>query len=337
MVTQSEVAKKAGVSTITVSRVVNNNGYVSEEIRKRVLAVIEELKYFPNSFGRGLNNNTINTIAVVIPVWNDDTRIFGDSFFMGVMTGIEQTCVKNNYDTLVTIHRDYGKDFNYLKPFYERKADGLILVAPNIRSPQLKEIEENNVPCVIVFERPESRISYIDSDNKSGARLMTEHLINMGHKKIGLVKGPSRNAADRYNEFAETMRLHGLEVREEWVLSGDFSIESGKAALRKLYEGKELPTALFCTNDLMAIGALEEAEKMNIKIPDDLSIAGYDGIEILRFIKPALTTVQQFTYEMGTTAAEILLRRIKGKKQIFETNIFPVELVPGKTVAMLKN
>ena len=337
MVNQRDVAKQAKVSFITVSRVINNRDNVKPETKERVLKVIEELNYHPNSWGRALNYNRMNTIGVIIPT-EQGVSIHGTYFFNELMIGIESACTAYFYDMYISTQKYKATQFDLLKLYYERKVDGIILVSPPMDHPQMNEVEKNNIPCVVINERFDHlKISRVDNDNKGGMFLATEYLIQKGHTKIAFLKGlPGHNSEDRFDGFQDAMNHHGIPVIPEWVLQGDFNVKSGEVTLHKLLNQSNLPTAILCSNDLMALGILMEAKKVGLNIPDDLSIVGYDGIDTTMYTNPVLTTVKQPAKDMGYMATKMLIRQINSSKYSQETKIFPVALIPGESVKELR-
>jgi LacI family transcriptional regulator len=337
MVNQRDVAKRAKVSFITVSRVINDKENVKPETRERVLKAIEELNYHPNSLGRALNFNRMNNIGVIIPT-EPGVSIHGTHYYNELMIGIELACTAHAYDMQISTQKYKATGFNFLKLYYERKVDGIILVAPPMDSPQMKEIEVNNIPCVVINERFDKlKISYVDNDSKGGMILATEYLFQKGHQKIAFLKGsPGHNSQDRFEGFQEAMYRYGIPIVQDWVIQGDFTVDAGKAALRKLLDKGNLPTAILCANDLMALGVFMEAKKAGIKIPDDLSVMGYDSIDAAKYTNPALTTVKQPVEDMGYIATEMLIQQLNSPNYSPEVKIFPVELIPGESVKGLR-
>ncbi len=329
MVTQQDVAKKAGVSFITVSRVINNQGYVKEETRQKVLDTIKELHYYPNHIGRALHIKTVNTIGIIIPSPANVT-VHATDYYNLLMAGVEKSTTAHQQDLLLSSYRSEDPQVDYLRLYFQGKVDGLVLITPDLNHPQISNIWSENIPCVIIGNRPAGNsISYVDTDNFTGMYQLTEYLIHKGHHHIAFVKAmPSiRNANDRLEGFRAAMKIYNLTVREDWVLDGDFTPESGQNAFKKLITLGPLPSAVICANDLMALGVLAEAKNAAVKVPEDLALAGFDGIGITAFTDPPLTTVIQPLYDMGFTASELLFSKIQNPGQPPESKIFPVELV----------
>ncbi len=335
MVTQNDVAERAQVSFITVSRVINNKGNVKEETRERVLKAIEELNYYPNTCGRGLHYNKVNTIGVVIAS-SYEVNIHETYYYNGLMIGIEKLCIANSCDMLISMLKESpGKQYDYLKLFYERKADGLIMVSPNLSEFQMKMIIKQNIPCVVIGERyTKYKIDYVDSDNRIGIFNLGEYLVQKGHRKIAFLKGMGSHghAIDRLNGFHDLIKKFNLDIPEHWILDGDFSVESGRKALRTLLSGGEMPTVIICCNDTMALGALSEAKEAGVAVPDALSIIGFDGVDTCKFTHPTLTSIRQPLVEMGEAAADILFQKLKDPALPRQIKIHPVELLPGDSL-----
>lgn len=334
MVTQYEVAKRAGVSFITVSRVINNKGNVKEETRERVLEAIKELKYYPNSLGRGLNSNKVNTVGIIIATVMG-VNINSIQYYNELMVGIEETCIQNSYDMLIPTQKKYfGIEYDYLKLYYERKIDGVIMIAPDISNSQLEQIAKEKIPCVIISERIDKYpISYVDSDNRGAIKLVGDYLIQKGHRQMAFVTGlDNRNGRDRLAGFHDVVQKYQLDIPPHWILKGDFTAEGGRRAIQTLVTNGKLPTVLLCANDQIAFGVMGEAKNMGIKIPDDLSLVGFDGLVDRRYANPVLTTLRQPLIEMGKVAAEVLFRQLKNPDNPQEVKILPIELILGESV-----
>jgi LacI family transcriptional regulator len=329
MVTQRDVAQKAGVSFITVSRVLNGNGYVKEETREKVLKTIKELNYYTNHIGRALHVKSVNTVGIIIPTPANVT-VHATDYYNLLMAGIEKSTMTHNFDLLLSTYGNDESQVDYLRLYYQRKVDGLILITPDLKHPQIKDIPKKDIPCVIIGDRPPRNIiSCVDADNFGGMCRVTEYLISKGHRRIGFAKGNhmARNASDRFKGFCDTMKKNGLTIHNGWIFEGDFTPESGRDALKKVLSAGNPPSALICANDLMALGALSEAKHAGVKIPQELAIIGFDGIGITAFTDPPLSTVRQPLFDMGFSASEMLFNKIKDPKQPPESKIFPVELI----------
>lgn len=337
MATQKDVAKLANVSFITVSRVINNMGNVKKETRYRVEKAIKNLNYYPNTIAQGLNSNRVKTLAVQAPL-PLQASFEGTSYYRRILVGIEKLCIEEEYDVLISSQRDSDEKFDFLKPFYERKADGIAIIASKPNNSQLQRIIKENIPCVIIGDRVESiKLNYIDTENFLGMSNAAEYLISRGHKKIGYIKGnlDNQNAHDRFSGFLEAIKIEKLIVKDEWIFKGDFTKESGAHALNYYDSLIDKPTAIIASTDLMAIGFYEEAVKLKINIPDDFSLIGFDGHEICYYTNPRLTTMHQPLEEMGYVAAQLLINQIEKKSTQHQHLLYPVTLESGGSVKNL--
>ncbi len=333
MVTMEDVAKKAGVSIMTVSRVINGiKGKVSEKTRQKVLQIVKELNYYPNSVGRALHGSKLKTIGVVSPLVTAGI-VLENPFYYELMMGIEDTCTEKGFDVMISTRKRL-KHSDYLRNYYERKVDGVIIIAPDIHTIDFDTIEKDNVPVILIGERTTHNISYVDADNENGGFIAVEYLYNKGHRKIGILTGNQlmRNSIDRLNGFVKAMKHFNLEIRNEWILNGNFTYNDGIECAKTLLKQKELPTAVFCSNDLSALGFLNEIKKHGVRIPEDISIIGFDNIYASQYSTPPLTTIKQPIIEMGRAAAELLLTKINNKDLISQGRIFPVNIVERESV-----
>ncbi|MBN2531803.1 MAG: LacI family DNA-binding transcriptional regulator [Spirochaetales bacterium] len=334
MVTQVEVAKKAGVSFITVYRVLNNKGYVKKETREKVLKTVKALNYYPNHIGQALRKKKVNTIGIVIPE-PPNVPVHGMEYYNMLMQGVDRFAIMHNYDILLSTYKQNDPKADYYRLYFQRKVDGLILFIPDMRCLDMNQIVKKKIPCVIIGERPiDHHISYIDSENFDGMYRVTEYLISRGVKKIAFIMGKPymRNTIDRVNGFLKAMEKNGLPVPDYYIIKGDYTIISGITAMKKIILYKELPEAIICSNDHMAMGVLSEAKKAKIRIPEDMSLVGFDDINIAALIDPPLSTVRQPLFDMGFKASEILFKKIENPLHDCEIKVFPVELVLRKSI-----
>lgn len=332
MATQSDVAKLAKCSFITVSRVVNNKGNVKESTRKRVLEAIKELKYYPSNIGRALNMNKVNTIAIIAPTPTGYT-LEDSGYSARILNGIEKACIDNSYDLLLSTQ---AKDQNYFRLYYERKVDGLIIMGAELTEEQENEIVQDRVPCTVIGSKPKSsKISYVNTDNEEAMYELTEKLIRLGHKKLAFlsVSEYNYNISRRLAGFQRAMQTYGLSTPDKFILKGSFNEQAGREAVKSILEMDEKPTALICSNDSTAIGALLEAKENGIKVPEELSITGFDGLEIGRYTIPSITSVYQPLVDMGYRAAKQLFNRINNPECHREFTLFPVSFVDGDSIA----
>jgi LacI family transcriptional regulator, repressor for deo operon, udp, cdd, tsx, nupC, and nupG len=327
MVRISDVAKLANVSTATVSRVLSNSGNVKKETAEKVLEAIQKLNYQPNMLARQLRKLETKTVLVVVP---DITN----TFFSKVLRGIEHVAIENGYQVLLgdtgnNIERERG----YLNILRQKKADGMILLTARLEPHLLEEIA-SEFPVVLACEYLEgSTIPTVSIDNISSARKATEHLIHLGHRRIGFISGPLNVilSRDRLKGFRQAMAQHGIPVESYLIQEGDFSFESGYNMMMKFLALDQPPTAVFAANDEMAIGAIKAIKSKGLRVPDDISIVGFDDIQFASIYEPALTTISQPMFEIGKKAMELLIKLINKDKLEKSQYILEDQLVIRET------
>ncbi len=330
MVNQAKVAKLAGVSFITVSRVVNNKGNVKAETRERVLSAIKELGYYPNNLGRALSSNKTKTIGM---------RLRGgisNDFMSALLTGIEGSCKKNGYNLLLNFGTDDKSD---LSLFFERKVDGLIFYLTNLTEEDIKIIEKNKIPCVGLWGDVNSKsVVSIYPDNVKGGFLATEHLIELGHKKIYHIYGQQENkcAKERREGYMLAMKKHNIDVKEEYLIKSNFSYESGRIAAYKILENGTLPTAIFCIGDEVAFGVMDFFREKGINVPDDVSIVGFDSGKATSSVYCPLTSVYNPVREIGTIGTNLLIDKINVIKTDQIINNFEMKLIIKKSTKKIR-
>ena len=312
MSTIKDVAKLAQVSTSTVSHVLNKTRFVREDTRQRVNAAVRELNYRPSSIARSLKVQTTNTLGMLVTASRNP-------FFAEVVHAVERRCYERGYTLfLCNTDGDVQRMEANLDALEEKRVDGLLLLCSEANDDILHLLEtERSTPTVIFDWGPESvNVDRIYDNSPDGGYMAVRHLIDMGHTEIGCVTGPMerRSASERLQGLRTAMDEAGLPVREEWIVEGDYDCPGGIRALRRLMQLPVRPTALFVCNDMMALGVISEAAKMGLRIPEDLSIVGYDDIYIARYMTPALTTVHQSTSEIAAMAVDTLIERLTSKR-----------------------
>jgi len=323
MVRIADVAKMANVSTATVSRVISNAGTVKKETAEKVLEVIKKLNYQPNMLARQLRRSETKTILVVVP---DITN----TFFSAVLRGIESVAIENGYQVLLGDARNNVEtETSYLTILGQKKADGLILLTARTDQKILEELSQD-YPVVLACEYYEGTVlPTVSIDNVSSARKATEYLISLKHNRIGHISGPLNVVVgrDRCKGFHQAMSKHGLSVDPSLVQEGEFSFESGFNLMMKFLSLEEPPTAIFAGNDEMAMGAVKAAKSKGFRVPEDLSVVGFDDIKFASIFEPALTTIAQPTFDMGQKAMHLLLRLINNEELEKDQFILPDNLI----------
>ncbi len=302
-----DVARRAGVSATTASRVLGGSDHpVAAEVRQRVLQAAQELDFTANAYARGLSKGDFRLIGLVIP----DIR---DPYFVEIARGVEDLASGAGYlVVLCNTDRDPARERRYVEELRAMRAS-IILTGGGInREAHLADLVSHPAP-IVVIGRHELPFSSVQIDNVQGAIDATEHLIGLGHRRIAFLSGPltSATATDRLEGFRQAMARHRLAVEERLVVEGDFSTEGGSRGLRQLLESPSVPTALFAANDQMALGVLREARRRELRVPEDIAVAGFNDIASASETFPPLTTVHLSLRRIGQMAAELLLKQVK--------------------------
>jgi len=321
--TIKDVAQRAGVSPTTVSHVINETRFVSEELRVRVLEAMEELNYQRSAVARSLRRKETQTIGMMVP---DSSN----PFFAEVARGIEDTSFSQGYSVILcNSDGDMEKEQFYINVLVEKRVDGIIFVAAGGSAQHIRSLLERDMPLVVVDrEIAGVEVDSVLTDNLHGGYLATKHLIELGHRRIGCITGPSdlTPSAERVLGYKRALTEHNLAVDENLIRKGNFHYESGHKAVLEFLTMDDPPTAIFACNDLMAVGAISGARKQSWRVPEDLAIVGFDDIALASFANPPLTTIAQPKYEMGTLAVQMLMERIKDKtipprRRLLETTL----------------
>ena len=316
--TIKDVASKAGVSIATVSRALNGSPLVTDETRAKVVKLANELKYTPNMMARGLMLKKSETLGVILP------DLHGD-FFSEVMKGIDEIARQNGYHILVSSsHSDKKEIESMLKVMRSGRVDGLIIMSPHLDSTSLNDYLTDDLPVVLLnCSISEKANESIIIDNFNGANQMVRHLIKHGHKRIAIIKGEENNfdAEERLKGYRSALYDAGIELNPKLELPGNFNEESGYTAMKKILNLKPRPTAVFASNDAMAIGAISAIQNKGLRIPEDIAICGFDDVPIAKYLKPSLSSVHVPIYDLGTNAALKLFRFIKNENNIQEEKI----------------
>jgi len=340
LVTIKDVAKRAGVSVMTVSRVINGSKNVSESTRKKVLKAIEELGYVPNSVARSLVLKKTSTIGLVI---SDITN----PFFTTIARGVEDTAISEHYTVIIcSTDENPEKELMYVEVLAKSKVDGVIYASASGKKAPLKSLFLKNIPIVLIDRTIEgvNDLDIVRGDSVYGAYLLTKHLIELGHKRIGIVVGSTfiSTARDRVEGYKKALNEAKIPIDDSLIKISErskFSKEDGYRLTKELLEIKDPPTAVFGGNNLMAIGAMLAIKEKGLEIPDDISLVSFDDIESLSEVYPFLTVVKQPAYTMGVLAAELLIRRIENIDKIQEKReiMLTPELIIRKSTAPPKN
>ncbi|MFT3849771.1 MAG: LacI family DNA-binding transcriptional regulator [Propionivibrio sp.] len=302
-----DVALHAGVSVTTVSHVVNGTRFVSETARQRVEEAVRELGYVPSAVARSLKHNTTRTFGMIIP--NNSNPYFAE-----IIRGVEDRCFAAGYNVILcNSNDDPERQASYLRVLAEKRIDGLVLVVTGSDAVARATLGGINIPLVLL-DREVSGLSgdLVEVNHVLGSQMATRHLLELGHPRVACISGPPglSPSSQRRAGWKDALEQAGVERKESDLARGDFTARGGYLAMQTLLKRRPRPTAVFACNDLMAFGALAAAREAGIAVPQQLSIVGFDDIELAAFSAPPLTTVAQPKLKIGTLAAELLLERV---------------------------
>jgi LacI family transcriptional regulator, repressor for deo operon, udp, cdd, tsx, nupC, and nupG len=308
-----DVAKLADVSTATVSRVMATPERVSPEARARVLEAVARTGYVPNPAARSLRSQKTYMVLVVLPD-------LSNTFFSKILRGIEETLFEAGYGMIISdLDGSPEKEAHFAAFTAAGRVDGAILLNGHLFG-QSREGKGSaakiNIPLVALCEAiPDADIPQIEIDNRDAAERMTRHLASLGHQSIAYVSGPAENVLERerFRGYQNGLRASGLAFDPDLVVAGDYTLESGVRAGEDLLRRTKRPTAVFCTSDEMAIGIVRTLSSAGVRVPEDISVAGFDDIEFAAAAQPALTTIHQPRRELGQTAATVLIDLLQGR------------------------
>ena len=329
-----DVAKRAGVAPITVSRCINNSGYCSPETRARVEAAIAELGYVPNRLASGLRSKRSNTLALVL---SDITN----PFFTTIARGVEDAASQAGY-TVIFCNTDesISKEQMYVHMILEKRVDGILLVPAQSTLDSVTLIQKHAIPLVLLDRRvPDTNTDVVRADSEGGGFELTRLLISLGHRDIAILNGPRgvSTSDDRLNGFRRAMSEAGITDNPERQYYGAFTQKSGYELARKAVAATPRPTALFATNNFIGIGVLKALQELELRVPEDIAVVSFDDLPPALVIFPFLTVAAQPAYEMGKKAVEILINKMGGEppEQCQEV-VFPVEIVVRQSSGRLR-
>lgn len=333
-VTIKDVAKKANVSISTVSRVINDSKPVSDEIKQRVLKIIKETGYTPNPVARSLVMKKSQLIGVIVP----DISNF---FISEVLSGIEEIGKMYNYDILLcNTYGDLKQELRYLNLLKSKQVEGIIFMTWGLKEEHRKFFDEENIPIVMVNrDTSDFNITSICIDHHQAAYEMTKYLIEKGHEEIALIRSDIGNYAfgkEQYEGYAKALKEYGLKIDKKLIKNCQFKLENAYDAVKEMIDEDILPTAIFATTDFMAIGAINCLVDNNFKVPEDVSVVGFNDIKLSSIYRPKLTTIRQPTYDIGAVAIRVIIKKIKGEEIKENIFILPHELVERNSCRSIK-
>lgn len=331
-VTIKDIAKMANVSITTVSRVINNKTEgMSEETRKKILDIVRELDYHPNSIARGLVTKKTNILGLILPD-------ISNPFFPDIVRGVEDAANKYGYNIILCNTDDnIEKEQTYIKILKEKCVDGIIHTGTvNTKEVNLQMLSEFDIPYVLLdrsFKGTNAPAVY--TDGEMGMYKVVKYLIENGHRDMAYISGPVGNvtAERRFGGYEKALAEYGISVNYDLVRHGDYKMKSGIECANDLLDSGKVFTAVICENDLMAVGALEALNGRGVKVPEDVSITGFDNIYLSKATFPKLTTVSQPTYEMGSIATTLLIKLINNESITEKITVLEPEIVIRDSVA----
>ncbi len=323
-----DVARVAGVSTATVSRTLSSPDVVSAKTRDSVLAAVKATGYRVNRAARNLRTQRTGAILALVPN-------LGNPFFSEILQGMERTCKQSDYNLLIADTSETTPDADQLEGYFrDGQADGLIILDGSLPRDALENLQNqpSTYPSIFMCEwNPETNFHSVRSDNAHGMKMAVKHLADQGHTDIGHVRGPMTNVLSHAREggFRKAMEALNLPVNENFVLDGDFTLEAGRMAGQELLRMDKRPTAMVCASDQIAFGLIAVLSQNNVTVPDDISVLGFDDVEMAEFFYPPLTTIRQDRDCLGRSAAKLLLERLKSRDMSEGATVttIPVEMV----------
>ena len=328
-VTMKMVAQYAGVSEATVSRVLNNNPTVAEDLRVRTLDAIEKLGYQPNRAARRLRANSSDVLGLIV----SDIE---NPFFTSVVRGVEDTA-HTSQKSVILCNSDENptKQKNYLKIMEAERVAGIIIAPTNMTNGEsLHRLTQSGIPIVLLDRQVDDfEFDTVVVDNVRGTFTGVKHLIDLGYERIAMIGGAPTlsNARDRYQGYRQALQAAGLTIDERLIKEGDFKTESGNRFAKELVQSPTPPQAIFIANNLMTLGAVRALRELNIRVPDDIAIVGFDDTPWANELMPPLTVVSQPTYELGQTATQLLLNRLAKSDAPYQTATLHTQLIVRKS------
>ena len=329
MATIIQIAQMAGVSKTTVSRYINGEaeGHISESTQKRIQQAIEELNYRPNDVARSLKRKETDIVGVIV---NDISNIF----FLPMLKGIEAVLQKADYKMMIcNSNISVDQETELIETFLQKQISGLIIIGMNMSVSHIVKMNID-VPTVL-FERSASDTPYdsVVIDDELGVRMAVEHLLETGRKRIAHIAGSLKSAISKKRSeiFLQVMEEHGYRVNSEYIVRGDYTRDKAYQAMARLCQLPVAPDAVFCSNDLMAIGATKYLMENHYRIPEDIAVVGYDDIEAASLVTPSLTTIRQPVLELAQKGTKLLLQRMAKKEKAAKHLVLKPELIIRET------
>lgn len=327
--TLEEVARLAGVSRATVSRVINNHPNVRTAVREKVWQAVRDSGYRPHAVARSLVTHRTGILGVVIP--EAVSTLFTDPFFPLFLRGATETCNAHQQQLMLVLLSDpTGEQEMYQRVLRNGYLEGVIVASATVGDPLIAAMLRDNIPFVSVGRHPDKRVHAVDVDNLGGARTAVEHLLRLGHRRIATIAGPAEmiSGQDRLEGYRQALESYHVPLNKRLVVHGDYTEAGGALAMQKLLP--EGPTAVFVASDTMAVGALKWLRQAGRRVPDDIALVGFDDIPVASAVEPRLTTVRQPISRLGALAVDVLVGLLQGPPSVPPSPqriVLPTELV----------
>jgi DNA-binding LacI/PurR family transcriptional regulator len=335
-ITIKDVAKKAGVSPSTVSRVISGNSRISEETRKKVLTIMDELGYHPNMNARSLVVRSTETIGMIMP--RSAENVFQNPFFPEVIRGISAAAQENAYSILLSAGRDDEEVQRAVTKMVQgRQVDGVILLNSRIRDPIIRYLREQDFPFIVIGRPVEKNAAYVDNDNMEAAKKATSYLIQKGHRSIAFLGGSPEYMVtkDRLDGYRKALAEAGIPLNPDYILHGEFLEEGGYEAVKQLLIKGKQPTAFVVTDDLMAFGVIGALAEVGMRVPDDVSIISFNNVPLTRFSSPPLTSVDIGIYQLGYQATQKLIEQIRNPSIASSNTLIATRIIERQSVKQI--
>lgn len=319
-----DIARAAGVSHSTVSRALADSPLVKEETRERIKQLAVEMGYSPHALARSLVTRRTQTVGVVVTT-------IADPFVSEIVRGLEETGQNHGYTIILcNSNAEPRRELAAVKALREKRVDGIIVTASRIGDLYLPLLEDFGVPIVLINNQQTGKYVYsIGTDDLRGGQIATEYLLSLGHTRIGYIASPNNvnSSQARMNGYRAALESHGIGFDPALLADGDGRPAAAMEATARLLSQGARPTAIFCYNDMTAIGTIRALKRMGLRVPDDISIVGYDDIPIVEYLDPPLTTIRQRKYDMGCMAMDMLLRLLNGATDVQDVTIEPTLVI----------
>jgi DNA-binding LacI/PurR family transcriptional regulator len=314
-----DVAKMAGVSRTTVSFVLNDvpGVKISEETRQRVLEAARQLNYYPTAAARSLASGKTHRIGLILGEGQE--RLAADAFLPTFLQGVTASVHQRGYLLMLQLAEDVPSHEAYVRLIREQQVDGVILSGPRSDDPLLSQLAEERFPLILHGQLDGFDFPCVDVDNHAGAYQAVNHLIGLGHSRIGFISNAPLSYSgtqDRFSGYRHALAEHDLRLEPDLVRTAAFLPDSGRAAMQELLDLDERPTAVFAAGDVIALGAMSAAHAAGLRIPDDVAVMGFDDIFLAAHAHPPLSTVRVPAYGLGWTATEVLIALIEGDEEV---------------------